>query len=71
VSEKPVRILSISSVCRTPRWLHVRNFIGLRAEHSKECLGSHGTGADFNVIRLLEHASAFRPESLQAKDQLL
>jgi hypothetical protein len=69
--EQPVGILAVTSVGGATRRLHIRDFVWLRPEHAQERFGSHGSGADFDVVGLLQHASALRPETLQAEDQIL
>ena len=41
------------------------------AEHAQKRFRRHGAGADFDVIRLLQHTSALSPEALKAKEQFL
>ena len=68
---EPVGVLSIAPVGRTARGLHVGNLIRLGAQDAQEGLRGHRTGPDLNVVGLLQHASALRPELLQAQDEFL
>ena len=71
VLEKAVRILSVPSVCWPSRWLNVRHFIWLRSQDAQEGFRRHRSRAHFDVIRLLQYASALCPKRLQAKNKLL
>ena len=71
VLEEAIGILAIAAVGGTARGLHVTDAIGLGAEHAEEGLGRHGSGADFDVVGLLQDAAVVGPESLQAKDEFL
>ncbi len=71
VLEKPVGILPIAPIRRTPRRLHICNLIRLGPQHAQKCLGCHGPCANFHVIGLLQHASALRPKCLQSQDEFL
>ena len=71
VLEQPVRILAIAAVGRPARGLHVTHPVGLRTQYAQKGFRRHGSRADFNVIGLLQNASALRPEGLQAENNLL
>ena len=71
VLEQAIGIFSVASVGRTARGLHVGDFVGLRPQHAQKSFRRHGARSDFDVIGLLQDASALRPESLQAEDQFL
>src|SRR6202011_3368888 len=64
-------ILAEPAVGRPPRWLHVRNAPVGGSEHAQERLGMHRAGADLDVERLLEGASARRPELRQLENEAL
>ena len=51
-----IGILAVAAVGGTAAGLHVGDAIGLRAQHAQKCLGTHGAGADFDVVRLLNDA---------------
>jgi len=68
---KTIGIFTVAAIRRPARGLHVCDFVGLRTEYSQKCFGSHCARADFDVMRLLQDASPFSPESLQAKDEFL
>jgi len=63
--------LSVPSVSRAPRGLHIGHLVGLGTEDTEKCLGSHGAGPNLDVIGLLQDTSALRPECLQAENKLL
>ena len=71
VLEQSVGILPVTPVGRTPRRLHIGNFIRIRPQHAKERLRSHRSGAHFNVIRLLDDCSTLGVKSLQLEDEFL
>ena len=64
-------ILAVAAVGRTARRLHVADAIWLRTQHAEKGLRRHGSGANFDVIRLLQNAAMFGPEALQSQDQFL
>lgn len=66
-----IGILAIAAIGRTARGLHVSNTVGLGSENTKKGLRRHGSGADFNVERLLQNASLRGPEVLQLEDEFL
>src|SRR5579864_1027570 len=68
---KTVGIVAVTPVSRAARRLHVSDLVRLGPEHSQKSFRSHGSRAHFNVIRLLQHASALCPEFLQAEDKFL
>src|SRR6201996_2374423 len=67
VLEETVRILPVASVRRTTRGLRVGNVKGTWPEYTQECLRRHGACAHFDVVGLLKHAAAGRPEGLQVE----
>ena len=69
--EEPIGILSVTTIRRPTRGLHIGDLAGLRPEHTQEGLGGHGASAQFDIIGLLQDASALGPEGLQAQDKLL
>ena len=69
--EQPVGIFSVTSIRRTPRRLHIRDFVWLRTQHAQKRFRRHRSCARFDVIWLLEHASTFGPKRLQPQDELL
>jgi hypothetical protein len=71
VLEEAIGIFAVAAIGRAARWLRVTDAIGLGAEHAQKGFGRHGAGADFDVIRLLNDAAAFRPETLQTEEELL
>jgi hypothetical protein len=58
---EPVGILAITAVGGPAAGLHISYAVRLRAEDPKECLGSHGAGANFDVVGLLDYATAVGP----------
>src|SRR5258708_22408295 len=71
VLEQAVGILPITPISRTPRRLNISNLIRIRPKHAKECLRSHGPGAHFNVIRLLNNRPALSVKGLELEDEFL
>ena len=71
VLEEPVGILAVAAVGGAARGLRVADLVGLGAEDAQKRLRRHGAGADFDVVGLLENASALGPEGLQAEEQFL
>jgi hypothetical protein len=43
----------------------------LGTQHAKECFRSHVSSAHLSILRLLQHASALGPKSLQPQDEFL
>jgi len=68
---KTIRILSISPVRGPAGWLYIGHFVRTRSQHAEERFRCHGSRTDLDVIGLLQHASPFRPKSLEAQDQFL
>src|SRR5258708_18554301 len=66
-----IGIVAIAAIGRTSRRLRIRHAIRLGAKYAQEGLRRHGSRADFDVIRLLQHTSALRPEGLEAQDEFL
>ena len=58
VLEQAVGILTVAAIGGTPRGLHVRDLVWIRAEDAEECFRRHGAGADFNVVGLLDDGPA-------------
>jgi hypothetical protein len=58
---KPVGIFAVASVRRASTRLRIHDAIRLGPEHAQEGFRVHGTGTNFNVIRLLKYAVAARP----------
>ncbi len=71
VLEQPVGILPVTPVGRTPRRLYVSHLIRIRPKHAQECFRSHGSGAHFDVVGLLDDRSTLSEKSLQLEDELL
>ena len=71
VLEETVGVLAVASVGGATRRLHVADAVWLGPEDPKEGFGRHCSGADFDVVRLLEHAAVASPECLEAKDEFL
>ena len=69
--EEAIGIFAVTSIRRTTRRLHIGNFVRLWPQYSQESFRSHGARADLDIVWLLQHTSALRPESLQTQDQLL
>jgi hypothetical protein len=57
-----VGILAVAAVGRAAAGLHVGDAVGLGTEHAQEGLGAHGAGADFHVVRFLNHTAVLRPK---------
>src|SRR5262249_28488335 len=66
-----VGIVAVAAIGRTARGLDVCDLIRLGPQHAQKCFRSHGTGADFHIIRLLQHASPVSPELFEGENQLL
>ncbi len=66
-----VGILTVAAVFWAARRLHVSRFPRLGAERAQEGRGMKRAGADFDVVRLQDHAALLGPIVLQGKDQLL
>jgi len=71
VLEEAIGILTVAAIGGAARGLNVSDAIGLGAEHAKECLGSHGASADFNIVGLLQNATVIGPKTLQTKNEFL
>src|SRR5256885_14101615 len=69
--EKAIGIFSVAAIGRASRWLHVRNFVRIRAKHAQERFGSHRAGADFDIVGLLDDSATLSIKSLELEDQLL
>jgi hypothetical protein len=68
---KTIRILSIPPVGRPARWLHIGHFVRTWSQDAEKRFGRHCSCTDLDVIGLLQHASPFRPKSLEAQDEFL
>src|SRR5205823_6177925 len=64
-------VIAVTPVCGTAGRLHVRDLPRLGAEDAEEGRRMHGAGADFEVERRLDHASALGPETLEREDERL
>ena len=71
VLEEAVGVLAVAAVGGTARGLNVADAIGLGTEDAEKGFGRHGSGADFDIVGLLEDATMIGPKSLQAKDEFL
>ena len=69
--EEAIRIFAVAAVGGTARRLHVCDLIPIRAEHAQECLWSHGSGAYFDVVGLLDDRSTLGVKGLELEDQFL
>ena len=68
---KPVGVFSISSVCWSSGRFNVSYAPGLGTENTQCRSGIHRTGADFQVVRLLDDATLRSPKMLKAHNYLL
>ena len=66
-----VGILAVAPVRRPARGLNVGHFVWVWPEHTQKGFGRHSAGANFDIVGLLQHTSAFRPEGLQMQDEAL
>ena len=66
-----VGILAITSVGGTARGLHVGDTVRLGSEDAEKSFRRHGSGADFDIERLLQDAALAGPEILQLEDEFL
>ncbi len=64
VLAEPERVVAVAAVRRAARRLDVGHPPGLRPQNAQKSVRVHGARADFEVERLLEHASFARPELL-------
>ena len=62
VLEEAIGILAVAAVGRTARGLHVADAIGLGTENAEKGLRRHGSGADFDIVGLLQDAAVAGPE---------
>src|SRR5208283_4833751 len=65
------RIGAIASVGRAARGLYVGRTPGLGTDRAQESRGMKGPRTHLHVVGLQDHATALRPEALQAEDQVL
>ena len=68
---KPVRIITVSPVCRSARRLDISDFPWFAAKHAEKSMRMKSSCADFFIERLCEHAAEVTPEFLQIKDNIL
>ena len=66
-----IGIFAVAAIGRAARRLHVGHAIRRGTEDAKESFGMHCAGANFGVVRLLEHAAFFSPELHELEDQVL
>jgi hypothetical protein len=71
VLEKAIGIFAVAAIGGAARGLNVTDAVRLGTEHPEESLGRHGSGADLNIVRLLQDATVTGPEILQAKNEFL
>src|SRR5580765_3006529 len=65
------RVFAEAAVSRTPRRLDVRDAPMRGTEHAQKRLRVHGSGAHFDVERLLQHTPARGPELRQLENEAL
>src|SRR5271156_2399348 len=65
VLEQAVGVLAVTAVCRATRGLHIADAVRSGAKDTQKSFWRHGSGADLNVIGLLEDATVFGPEGLE------
>jgi hypothetical protein len=68
---KPIGILAIASIPGTPGRLNIGHLPRLRAEDPERGCRMKRSGANLEVIRLLNDAPLISPKQFQRKDQLL
>ena len=66
-----IGILAVATICRSSGRLQICRPVRLWPKHAEKCFGGHGTGADLDVVRLLEHAPIIAPEGLKLEDEFL
>ena len=66
-----IRIFAVSAVGRAAARLDISHLPRLRPQNAQESGRVHSARADFNVVWLLDHATAVAPEFLQAHDEFL
>ncbi len=71
MTKQPIRILPIPPIRRPPRRLRISDPHRFRPQHPQKSIWRHRPRPHLNVIRLLQHAPAVRPEPLQRKQKLL
>ena len=65
VATKSEGILAIAGIGGPARRLHEGDPIGLRSQRAQKRLRVHGSGADLEVVRLLNNAAAIGPIVLE------
>jgi hypothetical protein len=66
-----IRIVAVSSIRRTPAWLHIRCSIRLRPESAQKRLGTRSSRAHLDIKRLLDDTTAIAPILLQLQNDFL
>ena len=66
-----IRIFAVAAVGGAAAGLHVGDAIRLRPQHAQERFRTHGAGAHFDVVRLLNDGAALIPVALQLEDGVL
>ena len=71
VLEEAIGILAVAAVGRTTRGLNITDAVRFGAEHPEKRFRRHGSGANFHIVRLLQHATVAGPEILQTEYEFL
>ncbi len=68
---KSVRIFAVAAIGGTPAGLRIHDAIRIRPEDAQKRFGMHRTGADFNIVGLLQNAPALNPVFLELEQDFL
>ena len=68
---QPIGILAVAAVGGPTTGLNVGNPIGMCPKHAQKRLRVHRAGANFYIIRLLQHATLLHPKVRELKNQIL
>ena len=66
-----IGIFAVAPVGGTARRFDIGDLVWFGTEHAKKRFRMHGAGADFNIVRLLQHAASLPPEIQQRLDEVL
>jgi hypothetical protein len=66
-----VGVVAVATVGGAATGLHISNPIRLSSKNPKESLGVHGSGANFQVIRLVNDATLSIPVARELEDDVL
>ncbi len=68
---EPVGVFAITAIGRPPRGLDIGGFPRFRTQGPQQGGGMEGACPHFHVIRLLQRATLFRPESAEFENDIL